>query len=129
MEEAESIVCDTDVLIEYLDRGNIDVAKKLLLLGMENLLISSVTASELIVGAQDKDHFDRLIKFVSKIKILPITIEVSNTHFELVKQFSLSHRIQVQDALIAATVINSRYKLYTLNTSDFKFIPGLELVL
>ena len=87
MEEAEQVICDTDVLIEYLDRANIDVAKRLLQIGIRNLFISSVTASELVVGAQDKDHFERLIKFISKQLEPEFGNGFSVRQLELMRQF------------------------------------------
>ena len=41
--------------------------------------------------------------------------------------YSLSHKLSLPDALIAATAIESNSELYTLNLKDFRFIPQLNL--
>jgi predicted nucleic acid-binding protein len=41
--------------------------------------------------------------------------------------YSLSHKLSVPDALIAATAIVHDVALYTLNVKDFHFISDIEL--
>lgn len=41
--------------------------------------------------------------------------------------YSLSHKLSLPDALIAATALSHDVKLYTLNIKDFRFISGLQL--
>ena len=41
--------------------------------------------------------------------------------------YSLSHKLSVPDALIAATAIVHDVELYTLNVKDFRFISNLRL--
>jgi len=41
--------------------------------------------------------------------------------------YSLSHKLSLPDALIAATAISHDLELYTLNIKDFRFITGLNL--
>jgi predicted nucleic acid-binding protein len=45
----------------------------------------------------------------------------------LVKTYCLSHKLELADALIAATAIHHNVELYTLNRKDFVFIPNLKL--
>jgi len=42
--------------------------------------------------------------------------------------YSLSHKIGIPDALIAATAIVNKLRLFTANVKDFKFIPEIEFV-
>ena len=49
-------------------------------------------------------------------------------HRELIKKYSLSHKLSIQDALIAATALDFGFKLFTLNKKDFRFIEGLDLM-
>ncbi len=128
MEETDLILCDTDILIEFLDRKNEVVKKKLEKLGVFNVCFSSVTASELIFGAADRKHHLRLSTFISSSIIIPIDKEISDLHFELVKKYSLSHRLKVQDALIAATALTFELPFYSNNKKDFRFIEGIKLI-
>lgn len=41
--------------------------------------------------------------------------------------YSLSHKLSLPDALIAATAIEHDIPLYTLNLKDFRFISMLQL--
>jgi tRNA(fMet)-specific endonuclease VapC len=43
------------------------------------------------------------------------------------EEYSLSHKLSLPDALIAATVLEHDLELYTLNVRDFGFISGLAL--
>ena len=129
MEEKKSVIADTDVLIEFLDRGNTTVKEKLLVIGIENICISEITASELLYGARDKKHWENLMKFIEQSLVLPVTREISNLHLNLVSSYSLTHKLKVQDALIAATAITLSLELYTLNVKDFKFIKDIRLLI
>ena len=41
--------------------------------------------------------------------------------------YSLSHKLTIPDALIAATALANDLELYTLNIKDFRFIENLRL--
>jgi len=128
MEEKGLIICDSDVIIEFFDRANKSIENRLVEMGRENLCISSVTYSEIIFGSTDKDHLTTLSKGLEKFIVVDIDQRIDTIHRELVKKYSLSHKLGIQDALIAATALNYEIKLFTLNTKDFKFIEGLELL-
>lgn len=127
MEKTGLVICDTDVLIDFLDRSNGEVTSQLLQIGFENISIASITAPELLLGARDKKHFTTLNRFLENLIHIYINPEISAGHLELIKKYALSHKLKVQDALIAATAINLKLPLYTLNIKDFKFINGLSL--
>jgi hypothetical protein len=42
-------------------------------------------------------------------------------------QYSLSHKLTIPDAMIAATALTHNISLYTLNLKDFRFIQGLQI--
>lgn len=50
----------------------------------------------------------------------------TNILYEL-EAYSLSHKLSLPDALIAATALVHNLELYTLNTKDFRSIFGLQL--
>lgn len=51
---------------------------------------------------------------------------ISVLFVELMRRYSLSHKVSIPDMLLAATAISHELELYTLNTKDFKFIPDLK---
>ena len=58
--------------------------------------------------------------------IVPVDVLVCNKFIELIEIYSLSHKLSIPDALIAATALIHNIDLYTLNLKDFRFIKGLN---
>jgi tRNA(fMet)-specific endonuclease VapC len=128
MEKEELVVCDSDVLIEVLDRSNNSIENRLIELGTDKLSISSITYSEVVFGAYDKQHQKKLINRLNNFILIEIDSPIDFIHRELIKKYSLSHKLSIQDAIVAATALKDNYSLYTLNKKDFKFIEGLKLI-
>jgi len=128
MEEKGLVLCDSDILIEVLDRNNQKIITALNSFGTENLCISSVSFSEIIFGSKNKQHQQLLESKLKTFLLINLTSFIDTTHQELILKYSLSHKLQMQDALIAATALTFDIPLYTLNAKDFKFIKGLKLI-
>ena len=120
------ILCDTNILIEFY-RGRADVIQTLSAVGVSNLAVSVITVGELYFGARNKSELKALRGNLSLLLQIPIDEEISNLHIELLEKHSLSHKLGIPDALIAATAIRHSIPLYTLNTKDFRYISGLNL--
>jgi predicted nucleic acid-binding protein len=120
------ILCDTNILIEFY-KNNPQITQELRQLGLNQLTISVVTQAELYFGAFNKTELNKIKKHLSAIHILPIDVSTSNEFLNLMESYSLSHKLSIPDALIAATALVHQLELYTLNTRDFQFIPGLKL--
>ena len=128
MEKEKLVVCDTNVLIEVIDRNNKEMILTLIDLGASNLYISSISYSELILGATNKSHLARLLRELNRFPVLSLTPSIDLQHRKLLMQYSLSHGLTIPDALIAASALDKGYRLLTLNKKDFKFIEGLDLL-
>ncbi|MBI1768136.1 MAG: type II toxin-antitoxin system VapC family toxin [Bacteroidetes bacterium] len=128
MEETELVICDSNVIIELLDRANKKVENQLIELGRDRLAISSVTYSEIIFGSRNKAHQNTLIRGLEKFALIEIDAIVDSIHRELIKRYSLSHGLDIQDAIVAATALKDDLSLYTLNKRDFSFIQGIRLI-
>ena len=122
-----SYLCDTCILIDYL-RGNQAVQQKLSFDINTGLFMSSVTDMELMVGARNKQEAHIIKKAFANISIIDITENISKKSRQLIEAYSLSHGLQIPDALIAATAIECHLPLYTANIRDFRFIPNIELI-
>lgn len=120
------ILCDTNILIEFY-KGRADVVETLSAAGASNLAVSVITVGELYFGARDKRELKSLRENLSLLQQLPIDEEISRLHIELIEKYSLSHKLSIPDALIAATAIHYSIPLYTLNIKDFHYISGLDL--
>ena len=120
------ILCDTNILIE-LYKNNSQVIRELNRIGINKLAISIITQSELYYGAINKTELNKIKKHLTSIRILPIDLDVSNQFIQLMERYSLSHKLNIPDALIASTSLIYQFDLYTLNQKDFNFIEGLNL--
>ncbi len=122
----EKIVLDTNILIEIL-KGNQDVVKKLET-PHYNYAISSISAMELYYGALNKTELFKLQKFISLFEVLALNASISQTATDLIFEYAKSHNLDIPDSLIAATAIENKLKLYTLNLKDFRYIQDLTLL-
>jgi predicted nucleic acid-binding protein len=120
------VLCDTNILIEIY-RRNTAVRDELEKIGHENIAVSDVTRAELFYGAINKTELQMIRKDLARITTLHIDPAISEMASEFVERYCLSHKTDLEDALIAATAIRHGVQLYTLNVKDFIFIPALEL--
>lgn len=120
------ILCDTNVLIEFY-KGNPAIIQELRQIGIAQLAISVIAQAELYYGALNKAELLRIQKHLNLLHNLPIDRQVSSQFIQLMAQYSLSHKLAIPDAIIAATALVNDLELYTLNTKDFRFIESLRL--
>jgi len=120
------LIIDTDVLIWYL-RGN----KKAQKIINENIPfnISVVNYFELIHGMKDKRELTILQTYLKKwtIKIIQINENISTRAMFLTEDYYLSHSLEMADAIIAATSLESQDILLTANDKHYSFIPNIKI--
>ena len=119
------MIFDSDILIWHF-RGNEQATR--LLSASVPFSISVVTYMELMQGALDKTDMSRMQKFlrITGTTILPITEDISFHAMHCVESYTLSHSMELADALIAATALENRETLYTANDKHYKCIPELS---
>ena len=124
--EKELILCDTNVLIAWLkgDEETIEILQKI---GLENLLIPSITFMELIQGTRNKNELLKLKRKIKNYNIIHFNDITSRLAINLAEKYYLSHGLLIPDAIIAATAITFNFKLFTYNLKDFKFLPEIQL--
>jgi predicted nucleic acid-binding protein len=122
------ILCDTDIIIE-LYRNNEQIITELKKIGEENIAISAITAGELFYGALNKSELKQIEKDIKSLDLRLIDEEVCKVFYNLMLEYSLSHKLGIPDAFIASTAIVNDLELFTLNVKHFKFIKGLKLYL
>lgn len=86
-----------------------------------------MTQTEIYFGALDGAEIKQIKKHLSQLVILPVSAAISETFITLMETYSLSHKLSIPDALIAASALDHEMPLYTLNLKDFRFIPDIEL--
>ncbi|MBX3056251.1 MAG: type II toxin-antitoxin system VapC family toxin [Anaerolineae bacterium] len=120
------ILLDTNILIEFY-KNNTRITKELRQIGQPQLAISVITQAELYYGAFNKAELNQIKKHLSLIHIFPLDPTISSQFVQFMELFSLSHKLAIPDALIAATAVVHGVELYTLNLKDFRFIPHIRL--
>lgn len=125
--EKELILCDTNILISWF-KGEPQTLIQLENIGLDNILIPSVALMEIYQGVRNKAELLQIKKKLKAYHVIHFNDAISKIAIELVEKFRLSHGLLIPDAIIAATAITIKRKLYTYNTKDFKFIPGVILL-
>jgi tRNA(fMet)-specific endonuclease VapC len=120
------ILCDTNIIIEFY-KNNPTIVNELKIIGVDQLAISVITQAELYYGALNKAELLKIQKHLNLLPNFPIDNQVSAQFIQLMERYSLSHKLTIPDALIAATALVNNVNLYTLNLKDFRFIEGVNL--
>jgi predicted nucleic acid-binding protein len=121
-----SVICDTNIFIS-LFRGLPKTISELNTIGSTNVLIPSVTVMELYRGMENKRELTSMQKKIRHYNILHYNEQVSMRALTLVRDYKLSHNLQIPDAIIAAMAVEYDLPLFTYNTKDFSFIPRIKL--
>lgn len=120
------ILCDTNILIEFY-KDNKEAVNALRQIGLPNIAVSVITIGELYFGARDRRELLKIKKHLAGLHQVAVDAEISTQFLSLLGTYALSHRLNLPDALIAATALHHGLSLYTLNVKDFRFIEGLSL--
>ena len=120
------MLIDTDVLIWYL-RGNEKALKAI----NENIpfSLSVVSYIELMQGMRNKKELRLLQKQLKtwSTEIIQINNNISTRAMFLIEDYYLSNSMELADAIIAATAIESRESLLTANDKHYDFIPNIQI--
>ena len=124
--ENVKILCDTDVIIEYL-KGNETTKKIFDKIKSKNLTLSAITLMELFYGAINKRELNKIKRALNEFDILLLNEDITQIAIELIENYSKSHGLKIPDALIASIAIYYDIFLWTYNIKDFCFINALRL--
>lgn len=120
------VLCDTNILIEVY-KGNVAIRSVLQKIKQENIVVSDVTCAELLFGARNKSELKIIKTDLNNLINLAIQSDISALAVRLVEKYSLSHKLSLPDALIAATALFYNLELFTLNVKDFIYIKDLKI--
>ncbi len=101
-----NILCDTDVIIEYL-KGNESTKKIFDKLDKKDIGLSAITLMELFYGAFNKKELIKIKSALSEFNIFYLNEEITDTAINLIEKYSKSYGLKIPDALIAATAISN----------------------
>ena len=120
------MIIDTDVLIWYM-RGNKKAFE--LIENLNSFQISVITYMELVQGMRNKNELNELRKALRiwNTKIIYINEDISSKAMFYVEKYSLSHSVEIADALIAATAVTNALPLLTGNDKHYNVISDIEI--
>jgi len=120
------LIVDTDVLIWY-SREHQKAIK--LIHSLDTFSISVVTYMEIVQGVRNKKELNTFKKALGilNVKIFQIDELVSTKAMFFVEQYSLSHSMEIADALIGATAIMKQIPLITGNAKHYRHLPEIEI--
>jgi predicted nucleic acid-binding protein len=119
------MIFDTDVLV-WATRGNLKAARRIDAAAVRALSI--VSFMELLQGARSKLEARQIKQSLRQFefRILNLSQAIGASAAALIEEHSLAHGIQLADALIAATAIETDQPLCTANVKHFRPIKGLS---
>ena len=120
------MIFDTDVLIWCL-RGYREAAE--FIASTPDRAVSIVSLMETLQGARSKDEIRVIRRFfpTHDLQVIPVNESISYLASNLIEEHTLSHGLQMADALIVATTRETGSALVTANVRHFRAITRLEL--
>lgn len=120
------MLVDTDVLIWHL-RGYPQATRRLDELGA--LTLSATSWLELLQGMRNQGELVAVKKMLDKrsATLLPVTEAITLRATELMESLTLSHGLQMGDALVAATALEHGLPVLTGNVKQFSAVTGLAV--
>jgi hypothetical protein len=120
------MLVDTDVLIWHL-RGYPNATRRLDELG--TLTLSAISWLEVLQGMRNKAELVAVKKMLAHraATLLPVSEAITQRAIELMEAITLSHGLQMDDALIAATALDHGLPVLTANVKHFGAVEGLTV--
>jgi tRNA(fMet)-specific endonuclease VapC len=123
------MVIDTGIFIDHLRAKEKTKTILYQIFGTKPLLVSAVTAFELLAGATTEPKQRELHSILSNFTILEFNNLVSFRAADIYRQLRSQNKlIEFRDIFIAATCLEYQQPLLTFNHKHFTRISGLELV-
>ena len=123
----EAGLTDSDILIDA-SRGLGEAIEFLTSQRSAGSRISIVSAMELVAGCRNAKELSQVQQFLQRVAILPVSANISQSAYQLMEVFFLSHGLLIPDSLIAATAMAHGLTLYTKNVRHFGMISGLTVI-
>ena len=115
-----TVLVDSDILIEVSRGRDADIVSKWIKLSDADavVLYSPVSVAELWAGARPREH-DALNNLFRALTCTGIDEEAGRQAGAYLRQYRLSHGVEVADALIAASAVVNRAELWTRNRKHY----------
>ena len=124
--EKNLVLCGTNIFINWFNNHQPTISL-LTEIGINNIAVSVITVMELIEGVDNKQQLQQLKRKIDNYYIVDFKQDISVLSLQLIEKYNLSHGLQIPDAIIGATAIVAKLKLFTYNVKDFRFMPEIVL--
>ena len=118
------MIFDTDIII-WIQRGNKKAAASVD--SDDERCISILTYMELLQHARNKEQQAVVKKYLNEMgfTLLPVSENIGHRASIYIEEYSLSHGISANDAIIAATAVENHQVLVSGNNKHYKPIRDL----
>jgi len=122
-----TVFIDTDVVIEVLRSRNRAFTENWQRLAASQvaILISPVTIAEVGAGARPREK-DAIARLFAPLICVPIDALIGHRAGEYLLRYARSHNVEIGDALIAASAMQSNAALWTRNRKHYP-MPELTM--
>ncbi|GHU53095.1 ribonuclease VapC [Spirochaetia bacterium] len=121
------MLIDSDVLIWFY-RGKVSAQQAI----FQNIpfSLSAVSYMEIIQGVRNKEELTKLKKDLRHwgAAIVHLSEPISENAVNLLETYTLSHGLELGDAIIAATALAFHKTLLTGNTKHYDYIPHIQVI-
>jgi predicted nucleic acid-binding protein len=117
---------DTDVWIDFL-RGTpqaVAFVSKL----PNDVAISSISVAELYAGVRDGAETQALSNLLDTLEVIDLNRDIAQAGGLIRREHVKAHGVGLNDALIAATAVNRKACLYTLNMKHYPSLRKTQVV-
>lgn len=119
-------VIDTNIIIDYLRGREQAISFFKSLDPSTDLLISTITVTELYAGVKNQKEEQLLNAFLQDFKVNAIDQTIAQKGGLIKNKYGPTHGVGIADAVIAATAIDENAKLITLNLKHFPMVERKE---
>lgn len=117
---------DTQVLLEIRAGFAAPFDFAMSMLQFAKIEVSELSAMELLAGCQTPDDLQRELTFLSNGSVYRITAKISQRAFRIIGGLPPPCGLTADDAIIAATAVEHKLPLYTLDPARFAPVSGLN---
>jgi predicted nucleic acid-binding protein len=118
-------ILDTSILVDLL-RGFQPAKEWFASLGRQRVAITPVVWMETVQGAANKGKRAQAIRFLRQFRIEHPTEDDNRWAMRQLTRFHLSHRVQLEDVMIASVAARLAVPLYTTNLKHFQPLPSVD---
>ena len=120
------VLCDTNIFIHAFN-SDTNTIKQLKHIGLQNIILSSITVMELYQGMGNKKELAQMKKNIKYYDVVEVDRNTSALATNFIENYRLSYGLQIPDAIIGASAVVHQIELFTYNRKDFSFMPNIKL--